>query len=458
MVVRAAALCAAVAVGAGAWGQCEPVETRVLRASDGDSFDRFGIFVDIDADTCVSGAYLDEPAGAGSAYVFERAGGVWEETAKLTAPDAGGWFGVSVSVSGDLVLVGAQLSDAAAQDAGAAYVFRRDGGWVWEATLTGSEAAPFDWLGHAVAIDGDVAIASAHLDDGVAEDAGAAYVFRRVEGAWAEEARLTASDGSFEDEFGTSVDVRGSLAIVGARFADQLGSNAGAAYVFRLVEGVWVEEAVLLADDGGAGDEFGFSVSIDGDRALVGARLDDDAGVNAGAAYVFERDGGVWSRTAKLVAGATSADDRLGESVSLEGELALLGARQHDGAGEDAGAAFLFRHDGDGWVEEATLIGSETEAGHFFGISVALSETDAIAGANLDDVGGDQAGSATVFELGCAGCAADCDGSGGLDVLDFVCFQNEWTAQTPTGDCNGDGSHDVLDFVCFQGVFVAGCG
>jgi len=460
--LRTVTACVPLLAAAPAYAQCDPLETQTLTASDGDALDRFGISVDIDADASIVGAYLDEPAGAGSAYVFERDGASWAETSKLQPPGAGGWFGVSVGVSGDAAIVGAQLSDIAAQDAGAAHVFRRNAGgeWLLEQTLLPSDAAAFDWLGHAVAIDGDAAIASAQLHDAAGQDAGAAYVFRFDGGAGVEEAMLAASDGGLGDEFGTSVDVRGDLAIVGARFADQVGSNAGAAYVFRRIDGAWVEEAVLLADDGEAGDEFGFDVAIQGDRAIVGARLDDDAGTDAGAAYVFEHGGdGVWTQAAKLVAAETAADDRLGESVALEGDLALAGARLHDGAGADAGAAFLFRREaGGGWVGEATLVSETTEPGDFLGIWVALTPTDAIAGANLSDQLGDQSGSATVFSLNCAdACAADCDGNGELNVLDFICFQNEWAAQTDAGDCDDSGAYDVLDFICFQQRFAEGC-
>jgi len=175
-------------------------------------------------------------------------------------------------------------------------------------------------------------------------------------------------------------------------------------------DGVWQQEAKLTAFDAAGGDEFGFAASVDGDIAAVGSRLEDDAGSNAGAVYIYQHDGaGDWRHEAKLIPQPVAADDRFGETVALRGGLLLAGARQHDALGSEAGAAFLFRRLSDGaWVEEATLLASDGAAGDFFGISVGHDGQRAIVGANLDDDGGDQTGSAYVFDFNCASTETVC--------------------------------------------------
>ncbi|GAJ02326.1 unnamed protein product, partial [marine sediment metagenome] len=179
------------------------------------------------------------------------------------------------------------------------------------------------------------------------------------------ETKLTASDGATNDEFGSSVSIDGDRAIIGAPGDDPCGS----AYVFQWNGTAWVEEAKLTASDGAAGDQFGCSVSINGDRAVIGAYYDDDKGDRSGSAYVFKWDGTAWVEEAKLTASDGAATDCFGGFVSISGDRAVIGARFDDDNGLSSGSAYVYRWDGAAWVEEAKLTASDGAAGDQFGCS-----------------------------------------------------------------------------------------
>jgi hypothetical protein len=228
-----------------------------------------------------------------------------QEVATLTASDreADDYFADSVSVSGDRAIIGAPNDDDLGMDSGSAYVFRTDGmTWGQEAKLTASDGAEWDCFGGAVGIDGSYAVAGAVNDDDKGQNSGSAYVFFHNGAAWAQQAKLTASDGAGGDCFGWAVDISGDCVIVGAIYDDDSGLNSGAAYIFRRSGTVWVQEAKLRASDGAAEDYFGWSVSLDGNYAVVGAPGDDDHGDFSGSAYVFYCIGGAWVQQAKLTA------------------------------------------------------------------------------------------------------------------------------------------------------------
>jgi hypothetical protein len=327
--------------GMGTWSQ-----QAMLTADDGEADNRFGGSVSLDGDTAVVGAYGDDDAGleSGSAYVFIRdAGGTWTQQAKLTASDAeaGDMFGLFVSVKGDTAMVGASEAD---DQAGAGYVFERDGGGRWnqQAKLTAADAAVGDGFGP-VSLDGDTAIIGALGDDDIGGiDQGAAYVFTRgAGGSWSQQAKLTAADAAGGERFGYGVSLDGDTVVIGAYFDDHAGDTSGSAYVFtRGAGGTWTEQAKLTAGDAAAGDEFGRYVSLDGDTALIAAFHDGDAGVESGSVYVFVRDAtGSWSQQAKLTATDAAAGDEFGCSVAVSRGVALVGARSDDNV---TGSAYIF--------------------------------------------------------------------------------------------------------------------
>lgn len=213
---------------------------------------------------------------------------------------------------------------------------------------------------------------------------------------------LLASDGEAKAELGDAVAVDGDTALVGAPLDDNAnGGKAGAAYVFnRTGTGVWDEQTQLIASDGDSNDQFGHAVALDGDTALVGAP-------KASKAYVFVRTGpGTWAEQAKLTATDTKPADRFGWSVALDGDRALIGARTADNADRDnSGAAYVFvRSETGTWSEQAKLFAEEGTGGDLFGSAVALDGDTALIGARADkEAGGGKAGAAYVFTFNATG-------------------------------------------------------
>jgi len=365
-------------------------EVAKLMASDAQESDQFGISVSVSGDTAVIGAYHEDTGGsnAGAAYVFTRTGGSWTQQAKLMASDAqaNDNFGYSVAVSGDTAVIGARSEDTGGSTAGAAYVFTRSGGaWVEQAKLMASDAVDGDYFGWSVAVSGDTAVIGARSEDTGGSDAGAAYVFTRSGGAWVEQAKLMASDAQSSDYFGYSVAVSGDTAVIGARYEATGGSYAGAAYVFTRSGGSWTQQAKLMASDAQANDNFGYSVAVSGDTAVIGARSEDTGGSNAGAVYVFTRSGGSWTQQAKLMASDAQANDNFGYSVAVSGDTAVIGARSEDTGGTAAGAAYVFTRTGGSWTQQAKLMASDAQANDNFGYSVAVSGDTAVIGASNAD-------------------------------------------------------------------------
>ena len=357
---------------AGLWNQAGK-----LIASDFGEYDNFGVSVavDDDANTVVIGASGDDGADAstdsGAAYVFTRSGGVWRQAARLTAPDGAAldYFGNSVAVDGNTVMVGAYQDDEAdeLEDSGSVYVLTKpSGGWGdWDALeqthdteedkdgltakLTAdADAADDDYFGTFVALDGNTAVVGAPGDDDNGIDSGSMYVFTRnaSTSAWSRQTRLAAADAADNDYFGTSVALDGDTAVAGAPGDDDNGSDSGSVYVFTKPSGGWDDwddlppadeddqeedkealTAKLTASDGEAGDYFGYSVAVDVNTVLVGAYGDDDNGVDSGSAYVFTRASGAWSETKKLIEPDGAAGDRFGYSVAVDepNHAALVG-------------------------------------------------------------------------------------------------------------------------------------
>ncbi|MCZ6739421.1 MAG: PKD domain-containing protein [Actinobacteria bacterium] len=264
---------------------------------------------------------------------------------KLTAADATAddRFGVSVAISGDTVVVGAVFDDDAGLSSGSAYVFVRSGTtWSEQAKLTASDATAFDFFGFSVAISGDTALVGAENDDDAGPQSGSAYVFTRSGATWTQQAKLTAADATADDQFGFSVAISGDTALVGVHFDDDAGPSSGSAYVFTRSGATWIQQAKLTAADAAAFDEFGVSVAISDDTAVVGAHFDGDAGFVSGSAYVFTRSGATWIQQAKLTASDAAGGNRFGASVVISGDTVVVGAASDDDAGDRSGSAYVF--------------------------------------------------------------------------------------------------------------------
>jgi hypothetical protein len=304
------------------------------------------------------------------------------EDAKLTASDGvgGDHLGVSVAASGDTVVAGtAERND----DVGAAYVFRRNGQvWTQEALLT--PTGPADkFFGGAVAISGDTLVVGAYGQPG---ERGSAFVFTRTGTTWTQQQKLTATGGALADQFGISVAVDGDTAVVGAT---GVGAVVGAAYVFTRTGLVWTQQAKLVASDGDDGDSFGNDVAISGDTVIVGAF---GVGFQHGAAYVFKRTGTDWAQEARLDGTDPSDTAQFGYGVALAGDTAAIGS---SGTGNYRGSVYVFTRAGTTWTQQALLVAADGSASDRLGSAVALVGDRLLAGAHFKYI---SEGVAYVFE------------------------------------------------------------
>ncbi len=438
--------------------------------------DFFGSAVAVSGDTVVIGAASEDSnatgingdlsdnsaANSGAAYVYVRDGLGWVLQAELKASnaDVGDFFGTSVSISDDTVVIGArgEKSNATGVDgdqtnnssfsAGAAYVFVRTGTtWSQQAYLKGSNTEVSDSFGSSVSVSGDTVLVGATREDsnatGIDGDqadnsllgSGAVYVFVRSGTAWSQQAYLKASNAGAADSFGDSLMISGDTVVVGATMeasnalgvdgdeTDDSAAQAGASYVFVRSGTTWSQQAYLKASNTAFDQRFGASVSVSGETLVVGAPFESTPITWVGAAYVFVRSGTTWSQQAYLKASNIGGFDAFGTSVSLSGETLLIGAL---GEGSDAtgvngnqnnsnavasGAAYVFTRSGTTWNQQTYLKASNTGKSDQFGCEVALSAGMVVIGAPHEDsngsgVNGDQfdnsfasAGAAYLFDL-----------------------------------------------------------
>ena len=352
---------------------------------------------------CTFGCGTASPDGEGSLVGIAKSALVVSEQAKLTASDGATYDDFSrshVGLFGDTALVGARGAAVGTKpDQGAAYVYVRAGSaWSLQQKLTAADGALADGFGNAVALGPDTALVGASGDTiGTVQSQGSAYVFVRAGTTWSQQQKLTASDGAMGGAFGYSLSLSGDTALVGA-MGDL--SAKGAAYVFTRSGTTWSQQQKLTAADGAASDWFGAAVSVAGDTAFVAA-YGDDVGANEtqGSVYVFTRSGTTWSQQQKLTAADGAAVDDFGFRIALGSDTALIGAMSGDvGANANQGAAYVFARSGGVWSQQQKLVASNGATNDFFGRSVGLVGDTAAIGAYVDDVGANQdQGSVYIF-------------------------------------------------------------
>jgi hypothetical protein len=480
-----------------------------LKASDGEASDVFGISVFISGDYAIIGAQNNDTNGAnsGAAYIFERDGTSWHQMTKLTGIDeqTSDNFGCSVYLKDGYAIVGARNDDDSASNSGSAYIFKQIGSeWTQIKKLNASDPDVNDYFGYSVAIDDGYALIGSKGDDDNGTDSGSVYFYPiinkarlssindvRVTKSTAQEAipftridinggnftisatssnlslvanedisisgsvsnlfngnalanetlclslnitptfgqygkttisliitdangltdtqsfdyeltypeqKIIALDGAAGDEFGWSVDIFNNFAIVGAEYDDDNGSSSGSAYIYQYSGTSWVQTQKLVPSDGAASDYFGYRVAIYEDTAIIGAFADDDLGSVSGSAYIFTNDGNTWTQTDKLLASDGNANESFGDVVSIHGSYLIVGAPGEDSGFTNQGAAYIFHYNGSNWVEEAKIQPSDPAASDFFGKAVSISGDYVLIGAFQDDDNGTDSGSAYVFK------------------------------------------------------------
>jgi hypothetical protein len=375
--------------GASAWGEVKALTSGSLNPDD------FGSAVGISIDTAIVGA-PNESSGQGGAYIFERnAGGTaenWGQVAARTVVAAGGQFGASVAISGDAAIVGAPGT---LSNTGAAYILDRNSGgadnWGVFATLGAPDAAAGDQFGKSVSISDETALVGSPYDNLTYTAQGSAYLFERnAQGeadVWGQVKKIKNSAGEQDDYFGFAVSISGDTVLVGSYSDSVTNVNQGTVFIFQRTGDDWYQLAHPTY--GNAGDNFGHSVSISGDTAIVGASGSDIGGLtHVGAAYILERNTASyesWGQVKKLTASDGAEKDWYGRGVAIHGDTAVVGASLNDnGAVVDQGKAYIYqRNTGgiDNWGEVKALLASDGAANDDFGRSVTISGDTIVVGA-----------------------------------------------------------------------------
>jgi uncharacterized protein (TIGR03437 family) len=385
-----------------------------LRAADGAAGDRFGSTVAVLGDTLAVSAPVDDIGAAvnrGSVYVFVRNAGVWTQQQKLFANDgaANDSFGESLDIAKDQLIIGAPNRDEGGKaDSGAAYYFTRSGtAWSQQQKVFPASGSANDKFGQSVAImpnlNSFLAIGAPGFESDGPTNAGTVYIFTPGLGGWIYNQQLFANDAGQDDAFGYSVATSGNTLAVGAYLDDvSTRTNQGSAYVFFRNAANWSQQAKLQPADGTANKQFGYDVDVDLDTVVIGAR-DDDSNpnnfANQGSAYVYTRNGTVWSQQQKLLAPDGAAQDFFAQDVAIDGDTAIVSSSSDDlGAAQDAGSAYVYFRVGAAWPMQQKLTGSDGEAGDNFGSAVAVDGNTAVITAHSDDIGAaSNQGSAYVF-------------------------------------------------------------
>lgn len=267
------------------------------------------------------------------------------------------------------------------------YVFiRENDSWVLQTMLSASDGGGF--FGFCVSLCGDTALVGAWMND---NRKGCAYVFTRTGNTWTQQAKLVAPDGLAWDMFGWSVSLDGDTALIGADYKNSSVEHSGSVYVFVRNHTTWSLQQKLLASDGAEGDFFGHSVTLHGDTAFIGA-----PGVDSwkGAIYMFTRSGTIWTQQSKLMIPDGVPEDGFGTSLSSDGTTVLIGAPSYNNM---YGSAYVFIHIDGNWCEQAKLIPSDGTPGDSFGYDLCFNGDTAFIGAMYDDAVGIDSGSTYVF-------------------------------------------------------------
>ena len=298
-----------------------PVFQAELTSSDAATYDNLGYAVALSGDTALVGdpyKTVGDQGHVGAVYVYTWSGTSWSQQAELSDPDAAGsdYFGASVALSGDTALIGA-----------------------WGATVNGQGSA------------------------------GKAYIFTRSGGSWSQPTVLSDPDTTYENYFGTSVALSGDTALIGAPSTTVGGQDyAGVVYIYTLSGGSWSQQTVLHDPNPANGDNFGTSLALSGNTALVGDPNKTVGPESAGAAYVYTGSGASWTQQAQLSASDPSGADHFGASVALSGNTALVGAFDKTVAGQNyAGAAYIYGRSGANWTQQAELSDPDAASGDTFG-------------------------------------------------------------------------------------------
>ena len=381
-------------------------EIREHKLIVGDAEDVMGKAVRMTSNLIIAGASKNDERGtnAGKAYIWRFNDDKWHQEARLVASDGEqyDYFGCSVDISGNIAVIGASGNDDNRSKSGSAYIFRyNNSSWIEVAKIVASDGYLNDEFGYSIAVSGSYVLVGANGDDDLGNNSGSAYIFVYDADSeqWKEQVKLLASDGESKDNFACAVDIAGDYAIIGADFDDDHGSSSGAAYIFKRDLNTWKQLVKLTPDDGSEYDHFGYDVAISDHYAVIGAYADDVKGPKSGSAYVFENTNGTWQQVAKLMPSDGVREDHFGWSVSISGKNILVGSKFDGDNGSRSGSAYIFQRVQGQWTEMKKILSSDGNSNDYFGHSVSIHGHHAVVGAHGDDDYGSQSGSIYVYDF-----------------------------------------------------------
>jgi hypothetical protein len=431
-----------------------------LKAPDPCEDAHFGYSVSIDNGTAAIGA-PDRNNNQGAVYVYDiNEHNTWNYVTTLLPPDLNDTdqFGFSVSIDSNRIAVGVN-----AEGANEVYVFDYNGTqWNTDPEVL-SVAGPNAYYGVSVSIDGNTVVVGAI--GYVITQTGAAYVFDYNGTEWSYEQELTDPCGANGDDFGSSVAIDGDVIVVGAESDDADSDDHsdyghGSVSMFGYSGGAWTFEQKFKYPDIDHWTHLGESVSVSGDTIVAGAyNYNYESYTRAGAAYVYEYNGSSWDQNTILFDPNPESMDKFGTAVAIDGNRIIVGNSQHDGAASNSGAAFVFEYNGSSWSQGRILEDPCAAASDYFGGSVAIDGEMTLVGAGWDDGGEDNSGAAHVFLF----LAADLNEDGLVNFLDFAILGGQWLQEpgVPSADIApppaGDNIVNILDLRAFVEHWLRSC-
>lgn len=439
------------------FGQDTCAYQQKIVSSVSTSLQGFGVTdaLDIYEDWIVVGAYGDEEFGntSGAAYFFERCGSDWIRTDRIIPDDISAMdrFGRGVSIYGDFAAVGSPYDDDMGANSGAVYMYQRqDTGWVFTQKIIASDGSASDWFGWTVKMWGDYMIVGAQNDYTTVSLAGSVFIYKREGDNWVFQEKLIAPDTQPQHKFGLTLEIDNGYIVVGALEDSDNGPQAGAVYLWELVDEAWVYRSKILASNGSEGDQFGKSMAFMGDNLLVSAPQMDTTLVNMGGVYVFEKvTDSTWVEQQLIISPEEIHAENFGVGISASGSRVIAGATRGFGLSEETGAAYVFEVQDNVWNYEQKLISADGQHADFFSVSNAMNGTTIICGAQGEDSNGGNAGSVYTFELQCAPVCTKLINLNDSGSYDFSNMPIQWAEVTTADGFNlgigtSEGMYDVV--------------
>ncbi len=433
-----------------------------LVAGDPIANGNFGLGVAIDGTTLVIGEENDNEraADAGAAYVLELEGGRWVIRDKIMASDGfeNAHFGREIAIDKNMMAVSSRAHDQDGNWTRSVYVLERQGNlWQERAHLLPEGYPQYTYFGLAMAVEDGILVVGDWGDDDTVLDAGAIYIYERIEGQWIRQAKMQAPEPRRDGGFGYDVAINDGVIVVGNQSFDIHTADRQRVWIIERGSDRWEVRAVLSPSDLSDGDAFGSAVAVDDSSILIGAPGKDVHGRASGAVFVFRRVNDAWEEVALLAPSDGDENDTFGDYLSLDGPLAVISApNDEDHYGSPRGTAYVFERLGDAWQEVRELGDPHGASFDCFGYGLGVSGSHVVVGVPGESNGDQTEGAAYAFVI--AECPADIDCDGDADAEDFFLFLDAFSSDKgDLCDLDRDGQCNPDDFFRFLDLLALGC-